>query len=171
MSTISKNALTLVATILATAQKLGLTVERELSNDSTLPENSGFIKVRVDGGSAELNLPKGHTKWCDSHVDWSGKPGYINHPGGGGAVVCRIDLAKADLGAVLTALSGASKRDRKASSSKSASQSTAELIAALKSMGLKPDSQPASEAPVAMAGMVASVDDPEESDGEFSEAS
>lgn len=166
MSTISKNTLNLVVTILATAQKLGLTVERELSNDSTLPENSGFVKVRVDGGTAELNLPKGHTKWCDSHIDWSGKPGYINHPGGGGAVVCRIDLSKADLSAVLTALSGAQKRDRKVSS-KSASQSTSELVALLKGMGLPapqaPASEPASPAPV--------VEAEEADEADFSEAS
>ncbi len=160
--TISKSTLALVVRILATAEKLGLTVERNADNDSTLPENGGFVFVRVDGGTAAMIVPKGHVKWCDSHIDWAGKPGYVQHPGGGGTVICRVDPSKVDLAEYLTALSGATKRDRK-SSSKTASESTSELIALLKGMGLKPASQPASQEPVPT--------DSEDEDGEFSTAS
>lgn len=155
--------LTLVLNVLTRAQKLGLSVERDLSTRSTLPENSGHCFVRVDGGTAALIVPKhaGEVTWCDSHIDWKGERGYMPHPtGDNGAVSCRIDPSEADLDLLLTRLSGAQKASRKAGS-KAASQATEEMIALLKTIGIPVDPEQDSE-PVPT--------DEEEMQGEFLDA-
>lgn len=143
MSKITKSAITLVTNVLTRAKALGLTVERDLSNDSTLPETASgaFAFVRVDGGTAAMIIPlehKGGVRWCDLHIDWSGKAGYVPLDSTNGAVVCRVDPSKVDLDLLLTSLSGASKRDRKATT-KTASKATSEMLAALKTLGMEPD--------------------------------
>lgn len=134
--------LALVVRILETAEALGMTVERDMGNTSTLPENKHFVFVRVDGGTAALIVPMhaDEVKYCDSHIDWDGRDGYIPLTKENGAVICRIDPSAVDLGELLTALSGASKRDRKAASKK-ASPDMQELLAKLQSLGL-PKQQP-----------------------------
>lgn len=142
----SKNVpayLTLVVDILTRADALGLTVERDMSTVSTLPENRGFVFVRVDGGTAACIIPKqaDSVKWCDSHIDWEGEAGYVDHRGGGGAVQCRIDPSETDLDAYLKRLSGARKADRKAASKAASQADMASLLAKLQTLGVK--AQPA----------------------------
>ena len=160
----SKNVpayLTLVVDILTRADALGLTVERDMSNVSTLPENSGFVFVRVDGGTAACIIPKqaDSVKWCDSHIDWEGEAGYVDHRGGGGAVQCRIDPSETDLDAYLKRLSGAKKADRKGASKKASQADMASLLAKLQTLGVK---APAAAQPAASQTPPAPAPQPEE---------
>jgi hypothetical protein len=131
--------LALVMKVLEIAEAEGLTVERDVDSLSTLPENKQFCFVFVDGGDAALIIPKhaGRVRWCDSHIDWAGREGYVPHPtGDNGTVICRIDPAKVDLTAFLHGLSGASRRDKK-TGSRAASQADLEALKAkLQSLGL-----------------------------------
>ena len=144
----NKSYLALVLDLLVRAQKLGLTVERDMSTDSTLPENGNFVFVRVGGGTAAAIIPMhaGGVKWIDSHIDWKGKTGYVPLERANGAVLCRIDPKGVDFDAYLKSLSGASKRDRKGSSQTTAKQSMDELKATLKALGM-----PASQADAVVA--------------------
>lgn len=129
----------LVLDIISRAQKLGLTVERDMDNSSTLPENGGYCFVRVNGGAAALIIPKhaAVVKWCDSHIDWEGEEGYEPHPKGTyGAVLCRINPAETDLDAYLTRLAGASKAASKRASGKASQQALDAMTAALKALGM-----------------------------------
>lgn len=129
--------LALVVDIMERAQKLGLSVERDMGTASTLPENKGYVFVRVDGGTASLIVPKhaDEVKWCDSHIDWEGEDGFIPLEKANGKVICRIDPSETDLDQFLTRLSGASQRAKKATS-KAASQEMTALLAKLQSLGL-----------------------------------
>lgn len=74
----SKNVpayLALVVDILERSAALGLTVERDTSTVSTLPENRGYVFVRIGGGSASLIVPKhaDGVKWCDSSMSSIGR--------------------------------------------------------------------------------------------------
>lgn len=162
--------LALVMSILETAEAEGLAIERDMDTLSTLPENKGFVFVSVDGGSANWIIPKhaDRVKWTDSHIDWSGKDGYLPHPtGDNGTVICRIDPAKVDLGAFLHSLSGASRRDKKGAS-RAASQADLESFKAkLKALGL-PKAAPASEPTPSV--IVRKPADDLEVDGEFVES-
>lgn len=166
----SKNVpayLALVVDVLTRAEQLGLTVERDMSTTSTLPENSGFVFVHVDGGSAAMIIPRhaGEVQWCDSHIDWEGKAGHVPLDRPNGAVICRVDPSELDLDAYLTALSGASKR-KSQRASKAASQELEALKAKLQSLGLpKPQAATPSPTPVAPA-----ADSEEELDGTFLDA-
>jgi hypothetical protein len=142
--------LTLVARILETAESLGLTVARDPGTASTLPENKGFVFVRVNGGNAALIVPKhaDRVKWADSHLDWTGREGYLPLPRPNGAVVCRIDPERVDLEAFLQALGGASKRASKRASRDASQDASQESLDALKAKLLalgQPKAQPASQ--------------------------
>lgn len=149
--TMSKNKsvpayLSLVLNVLTRGKKLGVSVPRDMSTKSTLPENNGFCFVSVDGGDACLIIPK-HAKkvmWCDLHIDWAGKAGYIEAVDSRGAVVCQIDPSEVDLDLLLTSLSGADRPSKKGAS-KSASMATSEMIALLQGLDLSPDSEEESE--------------------------
>lgn len=163
--------LSLVMKVLTAAKAGGHKIERDKSTNSSLPENRGFCFVFVDGGNAALIIPKhaGTVKWCDSHIDWKGKEGYLQHPtGDNGTVACRIDPAKVDLAELLKGLSGASRRDKKGTQ-KASKEATESLLATLQAFDLDDDS----EAPVAATPGVTvrkpemPVSDDIEADGQF----
>lgn len=138
--------LSLVLKTLTTAQKLGLTVQREMGTKSTLPENNNFCFVMVDGGDAALIIPK-HTlavKYCDLHIEWKGQKGYIAAVDTRGAVVCQIDPSQVDLELLLTSLSGTNRAAKKGAK-KASQQAIDEMTALLKTLGVDGDSQPDSE--------------------------
>lgn len=115
-----------------------------MNNVSTLPENKGFCFVYVDGGTAALIIPKsvGELKSCDLHIDWEGEAGHIEPVTDRGAVACTVDPSEIDLDQLLTRLSGAKKRDRKAASKKATKATLDEMKAKLASLGL-PKASPA----------------------------
>jgi hypothetical protein len=151
MSKITKSAITLISSVLVRAKALGLSVERDLSTDSTLPEvpSGNYAKVFVDGGNAAMIIPTTHAgkvKWCDLHIEWKGKKGYMPLSDSNGTVVCRVDPSQVDLDDLLTSLSGASRPEKK-KASKAASKATDEMLAMLKTLGIGDDSEDDSETP------------------------
>lgn len=130
--------LSLVLELIATAESLGLAVDRDPGTVSTVPENRGYCFVRIGGGSAALIIPKQTDKvmWCDSHIDWSGEKGYVPLPKPNGKVICRINPAEADLGSFLQALAGASvrasRRASRAASPEASDAAVTELVARLR---------------------------------------
>lgn len=151
--------LSLVLKTLTTAKSAGLTVARDMSTKSTLPENNGFCFVTVDGGDAALIIPKHQqvVKYCDLHIEWKGQKGYIAAVDTRGAVVCQIDPSQVDLGLLLTSLSGA-QRAAKKGAKKASQQAIDEMTALLKTLGVDGDSEPASEE----IGEIVPADDSEE---------
>jgi hypothetical protein len=136
--------LAFIVDVLTRAEALELSVERDMNNVSTLPENKGFCFVYVDGGTAALIVPKsvGELKACDLHIEWEGEAGHIEPVTDRGAVVCSVDPSEIDLDHLLTRLSGAKKRDRKAASKKATKATLDEMKAKLAQLGI-PKASPA----------------------------
>lgn len=146
--------LSFVADLLTRAAALECSVERDMNNVSTLPENKGFCFVYVDGGTAALIIPKsvGELKACDLHIEWEGEAGYIEAVTDRGAVICQVDPGEIDLDSLLTRLSGAKKRAKATASKKASKETLEEMKAKLAALGHKPAvivRKPDSQAPVA----------------------
>lgn len=136
--------LTFIVDVLTRAAALELSVERDMSNVSTLPENKGFCFVYVDGGTAALIIPKskGELKSCDLHIDWKDEAGHIDSVTERGAVMCEVDPSEIDLDHLLKSLSGAKKASRKAASKADTKATLSAMQAKLATLGL-PKASPA----------------------------
>lgn len=111
--------------VLAAAKAQGLQ-PITADTESGLPQNDGWCFLRFAPDGAALIIPKGKTRMGNlhSHVDLTGKDGYVALPKKNGKVICHFAPDADKVTAVLSAFVGAAKRPTAAPVSKVASSAT-----------------------------------------------
>jgi len=114
-TTTTKSYVTFTAALIAKCTELGLSPLRDMTTESTLPENAGWAFLRFgDNNSAALIVPKSVTRMgnCHVHIDCASSPGVVPLPKKNGRVICHhtpdLELLMKH---VVPRLPGASKRD------------------------------------------------------------
>jgi hypothetical protein len=137
MTTINASQFTYVkfcADLIARAEKLAPVVRAD--TESGLPQNEGWAFLRFVGSEAAMIVQKSKSKapQIHSHVDLSGKAGFIELPKKNGKVICHFAPDLDLIEAVLPLFVGASKRAtaaaQKATPSVPAVASQAPVVAA-----------------------------------------
>lgn len=97
--------------VLAAAKAQGLQ-PITADTESGLPQNDGWCFLRFAPDGAALIIPKGKTRMgnCHSHVDLSGKDGFVALPKKNGKVICHFESDADKVSKVLSAFVGAAKR-------------------------------------------------------------
>lgn len=93
-------------------KRQGLPEPVRADTETGLPQNEGWAFLRFTPDGAALIIPKGKTRLGNlhSHVDLSGKDGYIPLPKKNGKVVCHFSPDLGKVSKVLSAFVGAAKR-------------------------------------------------------------